>query len=242
MINDNIFTLPNNIFFNYRNASPFPHIVIDNFLDAWPLTEVNKELDTYSHWRSDSVSAAHQPNKFFAPDILFDANDVELFSTYAPKTKMLLDYLYSAEMLQFLENLTGIPNLLPDYSYTGGGVHNVYSGGKLDIHADFGTHLITGLFRRINLLIYITPDWNNDWGGELQLWDKDMTNCCIKIPPIFNRAVIFNTSGDSFHGHPEPLTTPAEISRRSIALYYFTTEPPGDGNFGNIVNWQTIDS
>lgn len=240
MIQTNLFNSPESVAFNYQNANPFPYIVIDNFLDPWIISEINKELDEYTNWRTDGGVSRHQVNKMFTPDAMFDINDVEIFSQQAPKTRLMLNYLYSFEFLKFLETLTGISGLLPDYSFVGGGVHNVQSGGKLDIHADFGKHLITGLFRRINLLIYITPHWDELWGGELELWDRDMSKRLVKIPPVFNRAVIFNTDSTSFHGHPTPLNTPTGISRRSLALYYFTAEITDETNAGDLVNWQTF--
>ena len=81
--------------------------------------------------------------------------------------------------------------------------------------------------RRINVLIYLNEKWDDNWGGQLELWDKKMKNCVIKISPIFNRCVIFNTDYNSFHGHPEPMTCPKNIYRKSIALYYYLNPKKG---------------
>ena len=74
----------------------------------------------------------------------------------------------------------------------------------------------------MNLLIYITPNWQDEWGGQLEIWDKDMKRKAHSISPIFNRCVIFNTDANSYHGHPDPLNCPSNITRKSIALYYYT--------------------
>jgi len=134
--------------------------------------------------------------------------------------------MYSAPVLQFLERLTGINGLMGDPSLLGGGVHKINRGGKLGVHADFNVHFRTQLHRRINLLLYLNKDWNAEWGGDLELWEKDMSKCCIKVAPVFNRAAIFNITDDAFHGHPHPLNTPENVSRYSLALYYYTVDRP----------------
>ena len=96
------------------------------------------------------------------------------------------------------------------------------NGGHLDVHADFNLHQSLGLERRINALIYLNRDWEEDYGGCLELWDIDMKECRVKVAPLFNRCVIFNTTSTSWHGHPEPSCHPRDTPRRSIAFYYYT--------------------
>jgi hypothetical protein len=102
-------------------------------------------------------------------------------------------------------------------------LHQIKKGGFLNIHADFTAHPYQRNWaRRVNLLIYLNEDWDESYGGHLELWDKNAKQCVKKIQPIANRCVIFSTDADSFHGHPTPLTCPDGRSRKSIALYYFT--------------------
>lgn len=101
-------------------------------------------------------------------------------------------------------------------------MHEIGTGGKLGIHADFRIHQRLALQRRINVLIYLNKDWQPKWGGDLELWDRDMKACVHRIEPLFNRCVVFNTDADSFHGHPDALNTPAGITHKSIALFYYT--------------------
>lgn len=74
-------------------------------------------------------------------------------------------------------------------------------------------------------MIYLNPDWQDDWGGFLDIAEPDLKNS-KSIKPIFNRAVVFSTTDFSFHGHPDPLRCPEDVRRRSIALYYYTSERP----------------
>ena len=107
----------------------------------------------------------------------------------------------------------------------GGGLHRSLPGGFLNIHADFSAHHSKpGWRRRVNLLLYLNPEWQPDWGGALELWSKDMQRCVTRIEPKANRILLFTTDADSFHGHPEPLRFPDGQARRSLALYYFTIE------------------
>ncbi|HSK34042.1 MAG TPA: 2OG-Fe(II) oxygenase [Propionicimonas sp.] len=131
----------------------------------------------------------------------------------------------SPRFVEFLTELTGIENLMPDWSMDGGGLHQTLRGGHLNIHADFTTHHDhPDWARRVNILLYLNREWPTEWGGQLELWDKEMTSCQGKVTPAGNRMLVFTTSFDSFHGHPDGLTCPPGEARRSMALYYFTQD------------------
>lgn len=204
---------------------PFPHSIIDNYLNPSLLRQAHKEMENYRHWGHDNTaySASHQVNKVFTPWCQENLKDLE---RDCPLTWGILQYLNSPSHISSLSSFTSIPNLLPDPTFAGGGIHRISQGGKLDVHADYNFHPTTKLHRRLNLLVYFTPNWNTDWGGELELWKRDGSEMAISISPQFNRAVCFEISDDAFHGHPHPLKTPPHIHRYSMALYYFTKERP----------------
>lgn len=205
----------------YQNSYPFSFVMLDNFVDEMLLHRVREEYLNYDNWSSEGHQ--HEVLKYFSPA---GPEDILTFNYKCPFTRYLYDYLCSPEALLYLEELTGIKELIPDYSFLGAGMHRIESGGKLSVHADFNMHRETGNYRRINLLLYLNTDWQEEWGGDLELWDKDLTQAYVKVSPIFNRVVIFNTTDNSFHGHPKPLNTPAGISRLSLALYYYTKDRP----------------
>ena len=122
--------------------------------------------------------------------------------------------------------MTGIQSLIPDPSFQGGGLHQIVPGGKLGIHADFNKHSRFGLDRRLNLLLYLNKNWREEYGGHLELWDRDMTHCEAKVAPIFNRVMVFGTTDFTYHGHPDPLRCPEGMTRKSLALYYFSDGRP----------------
>lgn len=200
---------------DYAFADPFCHAIIDDFLPA----DLAEQI--LQHFPADKK--AHDKNYLkgyggqFKRQVL--PADCDEF------TRNLFGFFNSSAMLKFLEGITNIQGLLPDPYYAGGGFHEISTGGLLGIHADFRVNEGLQLIRRVNVLIYLNKNWQESYGGNLELWDKAMTQKVKEIPPIFNRCVIFNTDADSFHGHPEPLTTPTDITRKSIALYYYTALP-----------------
>jgi 2OG-Fe(II) oxygenase superfamily len=131
--------------------------------------------------------------------------------------------------VQWMSRLTGLDGLLADPTLEGGGMQRCGPGGFLNIHADFTTHHHqTNWRRRVNLIVYLNRDWNPTWGGALELWDRAMTRCVVRVPPFTNHAVIFNTDKESYHGFPDSVTCPAGVTRNSIALYYYTAEPDAE--------------
>ena len=199
----------------YRSAKPFPHVVIDDFLDAAVLKKV---IDNFPS----------SENKQY-----FDRDQERLKFQFQPHeissglVRNLFAELNGQAFLAFLEELTGISGLLPDPYFEGGGLHETKRGGHLGVHADFNGHDRLKVERKLNLLIYLNEDWSDAYGGQLELWDQEMRDCVVRVKPVFGRAVIFNTALDSFHGHPDPLECPAERSRRSIATYYYQAPEEG---------------
>lgn len=208
----------------YQSASPFPYIVIDEFMDTLDAKSCSEELKNYIYWGFDDskYSMNAQVNKFFSP---WNEENIENIKSDAPITWKYLQYYNSPEFIKQLEVLTGIEGLIGDDLYEGGGVHRIDSGGKLSVHTDCGKHPRKDLYRRVNLLIYLNENWQDSWGGTLQFWKPDASESVVEVQPRMNTAVIFNTSSKSLHGHPHPLNTPQGISRYSMALYYFTKEP-----------------
>jgi hypothetical protein len=197
----------------YVAADPFPHVYIDNFLP-------NEALDPILADFPEKEEGAWQ-HEFNSPTEVKQANDEERHMP--PSVRHLLTQFNSAAVCRFLQLLTDIEGLIPDPYFLGGGQHRINPGGFLKVHADFNIHRKLKLDRRINLLLYLNKDWDESYGGHIQLWDTGMSRCVQKILPIYNRCVIFNTTSESYHGHPDPLTCPEDRSRRSLAFYYYTS-------------------
>src|SRR3984885_6123668 len=199
----------------YQSASPYPHIVLENFLDPEVLDDCIAEFNKLNE-SDEWINYTHYNEKKKG------LNKLDLLPVAIKGT---INELNSPEFLQFLSTLTGIKDLQKDDFLEGGGIHQSTKGGYLNIHADFTVHPHHRNWqRRVNVLVYLNKNWQDEWGGKLELWDKQMKACEVKVPPVFNRCVIFNTDADSYHGHPEPMTCPEGVYRRSIALYYYSIE------------------
>ncbi len=198
----------------YRAAEPFPHIVLDDVLHP---AAFRAAVADFPAIRDEFWKAYVHVNETKFSNTQPD--------TWAHSLQSVAKEFCSTEFVAYLEKLTGIENLIPDYTMDGGGLHQTLREGHLNIHADFTTHHVHETWaRRVNILLYLNEEWHDDWGGKLELWDKDMSECRGRVTPAGNRMLVFTTAEDSFHGHPDGLTCPPDMARRSLAMYYFTEE------------------
>lgn len=200
---------------------PFKHVVIDNFL---PEQLAEQCLRTFPDvhepsWENANIADIEVKyrttwqSEFDIPDGIIDT----------------IRILNSALFLKAMTEVMGIEKIVPDPYFTGGGLNVTMRGGLLDVHVDGNYHDATGLNRRLNALVYLNPRWEESWGGEFGVYDENGEVCLKKVPPLFNRLVIFDTHDKSFHGLPDPVNFPENEPRRSIILYYYTKEArPGD--------------
>lgn len=213
-----LFALGNEKYNEYISAVPFPHIVLDNIFDLNVLRSIAKEFPAMQHkMQGKATNTTSNKLSFRQQDKL------DLFE---PLTKEFSKELNSNDFCRFLENLTGIKNIESDPYLEGGGPHEIKRGGFLKMHVDFNIHPVTNLDRRLNVLIYLNENWKEEYKGQLDLWDTEMGALKTSIMPIMNRMVIFSTTKTSWHGHPDPLNCPDNISRKSLAFYYYTKPDP----------------
>jgi Rps23 Pro-64 3,4-dihydroxylase Tpa1-like proline 4-hydroxylase len=195
----------------FKKAKPFPHFVLDDFLQkdfVSVLEERYPSLDDVSWWQYHN----HFEKKLACNNInILDSCFTDFFNLVNSR-KFVLE----------LEKLTGIEGLIADPSLHGGGLHRIERGGKLDIHADFNYHKITGWRRRLNLIVYLNKGWKEEYKGHTEFWDKPMIKCVTRVLPVFNRMCIFAVDDDTWHGHPDPLECPVGHSRKSLAVYYYS--------------------
>jgi hypothetical protein len=143
--------------------------------------------------------------------------------------------LASDDFLAIVSNITGIQSPIADPTLAGGGMHIMARNGLLDAHLDFNLLDDRQLYRRLNILVYLTPGWREEWGGHFELWDPAVKHCEHRIAPRFNRCLLFNTHDQSFHGVSK-VRCPDHLSRNSLAGYYYTKVPPSGwtGSHGTI--------
>lgn len=205
---------------HWPQNEPYDHVIIDNFF----LPEIAQALAAEF---PDSASATFNGNYNNVLEIKRTCN---AWDRFGPLTYRVVHYLNSPEWVEFLSVQTRCSVLYADPGLHGGGLHTHPPGGKLNVHKDYSLHPKLGLQRKFNLLVYLNPEYTTGWGGELGLWtnDHDKPGKLAKtIEPVFNRAVIFDTTQDSWHGLEIPNRFPAGQDRKSLALYYLTDPPAG---------------
>jgi 2OG-Fe(II) oxygenase superfamily len=208
---------------SYQEGEPFPHIVIDNFLDPEIFAEVlaafpGPECPIWYKFKSGPENLKLQSR---------DLRDLP------PVVRALVTEFNGAEFVKFLQEMTGIAGLVPDPHLYGGGLHQTLGGGHLGVHVDYNYHEDWALDRRLNAILYVNDGWDEAWGGQLEFWDAEVKSRSQAIAPIGNRLVVFSTSERSWHGHPDPLQTPPGITRKSIALYYYSNGRPDEERAGS---------
>jgi Rps23 Pro-64 3,4-dihydroxylase Tpa1-like proline 4-hydroxylase len=191
-----------------RFTDPFPHAVIDDFISSETVRAINAE------WPADWRREEGKFNRKWSSEQLPAA---------ARSVAESID-------VRMVEELTGIEGLFADPELFGAGLHCIPPGGFLKMHVDFNRHP-KGWHRRVNVLIYLNEVWRDEWHGHLQL---GLGPNAIRIAPLGGRCVVFETNSDSWHGHPEPLACPDNVQRRSMALYYYTKEPPAEAAHSTI--------
>lgn len=200
---------------------PFYHQIIDNFFDTQRAKTISQEFPDYNS------------NIWYCYDNpLENKKTTNNWYYFGPETYKTFVYLNSKEFIAYLQKITGIKKLYPDIGLHGGGLHIHGRNGKLNVHLDYSIHPKLKLQRKLNLIIYMTEDWDSQWGGGLEFWSHNkQTNKpdkkVITVDNIFNRAVLFDTTQNSWHGFPNPLTCPEGIHRKSLAVYYLTDPPEG---------------
>jgi hypothetical protein len=194
----------------YQSKKPFHYTCVDNFFPIEVLERVRDEALSMGDQVAQNSSENEKLKTSFNPDRM---------PAYA---RSVFHALNSRPFIQFLENMSGIKGLIPDPYFQGGGIHRSNTTGFLDIHADFNHHKIMNLERRMNLLIYLNPDWKEEYGGSFEIWTDDMKEKVEGFAPIMNRMCCFSTGDNTMHGNPEPVNHPNGDPRLSIAMYYYT--------------------
>lgn len=195
---------------------PFDHWIIDQFFESDLAKDLSSSFLDYnsSDWWNYNNSIENKKT-------------IQDWRKFPLKIYQTFQYLCSPDFIGFLKEVTGIKNLYPDYGLHGGGLHMHGRHGNLNVHKDYSIHPKLKLQRKLNLIVYMTPNWDSSWGGSLEFWSHDdkqnkPSELIKTIDCSFNKAVLFDTTQNSWHGLPNPLKCPDNQYRKSLAVYYLT--------------------
>ena len=215
----------------FQQASPFPHVVIDNFLAPAVAHSLHRQFPAYS---PDTWWEYRNPIEVkYANDNIPNMPDI---------FQQVFCALASPSMVACMRRLTGIPDLNYDEYLHGAGLHLHPQNGRLMMHLDYEKHPFSGQERRLNIILHLSQGWDSAWNGDTELWNANMTECEVASPVIFNRAIIFRTNDISWHGVPKLIRCPEGTFRQTLAFYYvspLTSEASSQKEGANLEGFRT---
>jgi len=205
--------------FSFNNAEPFEYCIIDNFLkpDIAKIASKNypENMNDYHYYNNPL-------EKKYAYDNIENMNENIQNIFYA---------LCSETILSSLKTITKKKQLQYDNTCHGGGLHILLNNGRLHLHLDYEKHpILDNMQRYLNIILYLSEDWKQEYGGATELWNENVSECIFKSPVKFNSALIFKTTEKSWHGIPEPIKCPEDVYRKSLAFYYLIPLENDSGN------------
>ena len=217
ILNSKVFNKKN--FKAFNNSKPFNHLIIDNFFKPKIAKKLEKEFPNYNNLLWNTYKNPIENKKV--------CNNWNVFPALTYKTFSLLNSNQFCLILEKLLNFN--KKLFSDHGLNGGGWHMHKKGGKLNVHLDYSIHPKLKLQRKLNIIIYLNSNWKKKWGGELGFWGNESSlkpgEISKTITPKFNRAVIFDTTQNSWHGLPDKIKCPKNEFRKSLAIYYLCRPP-----------------
>lgn len=195
----------------FKNAKPFGHVVINNFLREDIAEEIFNEFPTdFSNW-----------HKYYNPlEVKFAYDNIDGMGTTIRNTFLALSH---PKTIEYFAKIANIENLEYDPCLHGAGLHAHPRNGRLNIHLDYEKHpMLQDKERRLNIILFLSKNWKEEWNGDNQLWNEDLTQPEVKTHVKFNSAIVFQTNNISWHGLPEKILCPPGIFRKSLAYYYIS--------------------
>lgn len=195
------------------SAKPFPHLVMDDLFNPDLLDLVVKEFDMLdeSAWRTVKGEQELTRRSLVGARL-------------GPAQELYFSIVNSGWFVDLLSQASGVDDLIADTKLYNGGLHETREGGSFEIHRDFNRHVRWGLQNEMVFITYLNKSWKPEWHGALELWDAASKQCAAKVEPEFGRSILMRHGPLSFHGHPDPLSPPKGVTRRSIASYYYSSD------------------
>lgn len=205
---------------NYQQTQPYPYTKIDRFLTPQIAYEAQQEI-----LQIPDVEWDRYQNPFEGKWTLRDKNSL-------PATvQSIFDELQSESFVTELSKIVGT-ELSIDTQKHYWGIHKYDHNDYLKIHVDAGIHPKIGKKKHVTLGIYLSHCWREGNGCDLEIWsgnsahldDAKLEQCVETITPLFNRAIIFTNTDNSWHGNPEPSHGTPDAKRIFLTISYLSDQ------------------
>jgi Rps23 Pro-64 3,4-dihydroxylase Tpa1-like proline 4-hydroxylase len=205
---------------HFRNSAPFDHCVIDEFFETDAAHALSQEFPPY-----------HSDDWFVYNNQIEHKKALNNWEKFPKATYQAFTLLQSPVLTDALADALG-EKIYVDHGLNGGGWHIHGTGGNLNPHLDYSIHPKMDLERVLNIIVYLSPELRVEHGGHLGLWAHDEQKkapgkLVKEVEPRFNRAILFNTTQNSWHGMSRKLSVPDGIYRKSLAIYYMRQPAAG---------------
>lgn len=196
------------------------YCVVDNLL---PLALVNRIYNAFPKPEAMRLMDSFREKKFTSKN----------FDQFDPVMKDITFAVQDPRIIEVVSRITGIQEQIPDSSLYAGGLSAMVKGHYLSPHIDNSHEATREHYRTLNLLYYVTPDWTRENGGNLELWNGDVSKNAT-IVSQFNRLAIMETTPTSWHS-----VSPVEIARTRccISNYYFSPRSPTGEDYFNVTSF-----
>jgi hypothetical protein len=191
-------------------ARPYPHLVIDGLFRPELLDLVREEFDLAGEATWQLVRTNHEKTRRSRAGAVF-----------GPASAVYFGIVNSGWFVDVLGALAGVDDLIADPKLYNGGLHETRSGGSFDVHRDFDRHVRHGFHNAMAFITYLNRDWDEAWGGSLELWETEPRRCTREIAPQLGRSLLLRHGPATFHGYSRPIAAPPGQVRRSVASYYY---------------------
>ena len=195
---------------------------IDNVLPDAAVREINAAFPDKS---TMMLKKSLRENKYVAAQM----------DKYNPMLEEIVYAFQEPGVVKVVEEITGIKNMIPDTNLYAGGVSLMAKDNFLNPHLDNSHDKDRSVYRVLNLLFYVTPDWSHENGGNLELWDNGPKEPQREITSHFNRLALMATHEKSWHSVSQ---VHVDRSRCCVSNYYFSEKPLEDHEYFHVTSFR----
>lgn len=206
-----------------ESAAEIAHFVLDDLL---PENLVNSIYRNFPNAKNTRLKKNLREHKHVAYQM----------NNYASILEEVIYAFQDARVVQCISEICDLKQLEADKNLYAGGLSLMSQGHFLNPHLDNSHDKDRARWRVLNLLYYVTPNWQESYGGHLELWPNGLTASPIGIPCQFNRLVVMATHQRSWHSVRKVGATP--IQRCCVSNYYFSDSPIISGDQFHITSFR----